>query len=41
VNLLLDTTELFLPSIAVLELELGVLLLERRDSAQGRLLRSA
>jgi len=31
---------LFLSSISILELELGILLVERRDPAQGRLLRS-
>lgn len=32
--------EFFLSAISVLELELGVLMLERRDTAQGRVLRT-
>lgn len=36
----IDAADLYLPSIAVLELELGVLLMERRDPAQGSLLRA-
>lgn len=33
------TASLFLSAISILELEMGVLLIERRDSAQGQLLR--
>ncbi|WP_298597706.1 type II toxin-antitoxin system VapC family toxin [Zoogloea sp.] len=33
-------SELFLSAISVLELEMGVLLVERRDAAQGTVLRS-
>ena len=33
-------SELFLSAISVLELEMGVLLVERRDAAQGAVLRS-
>jgi toxin FitB len=33
-------TTLFLSSISILELEIGILLVERRDSVQGKLLRS-
>jgi toxin FitB len=33
-------TTLFLSSISILELEIGVLLVERRDAVQGKLLRS-
>lgn len=33
-------TSLFLSSITVLEMELGILLIERRDSAQGAMLRA-
>ena len=36
----ISAADMFLSSISVLELELGVLLLERRDSAQGRILRT-
>lgn len=35
-----SATELYLSAISVLELEIGILLIERRDSAQGALLRS-
>ncbi len=31
---------MFLSSISILELEIGILLVERRDSVQGKLLRS-
>lgn len=34
-----DTTELFLSSITILELEMGVLKVERKDPSQGKLLR--
>lgn len=33
-------SDLFLSSITIMELEMGILLLERRDKAQGALLRS-
>ena len=36
----LSASELFLSAISVLELEMGVLLVERRDAAQGVVLRS-
>ena len=36
----LHASELFLSAISVLELEMGVLLVERRDAAQGVVLRS-
>ncbi len=36
----LPASELFLSAISVLELEMGVLLVERRDAAQGVVLRS-
>jgi len=36
----LPASELFLSAISVLELEMGVLLVERRDTAQGVVLRS-
>jgi toxin FitB len=36
----LPASELFLSAISVLELEMGVLLVERRDAAQGTVLRS-
>ena len=36
----LPASELFLSAISVLELEMGVLLVERRDAAQGAVLRS-
>ena len=36
----LPASELFLSAISVLELEMGVLLVERRDAAQGVILRS-
>lgn len=36
----LPASELFLCAISVLELEMGVLLVERRDAAQGTVLRS-
>ena len=36
----LSASELFLSAISVLELEMGVLLVERRDAAQGAVLRS-
>ena len=35
-----SATTLFLSSISILELEIGILLVERRDSVQGKLLRS-
>jgi len=35
-----SATALFLSSISILELEIGILLIERRDSMQGKLLRS-
>lgn len=35
-----DAAALFLSAISILELEIGILLLERRDRAQGELLRS-
>jgi predicted nucleic acid-binding protein len=35
-----DTETMFLSAITVLELELGTLLMERRDPAQGKVLRS-
>ena len=35
-----DAAELFVSAITILELELGVLSVERRDAAQGALLRS-
>jgi toxin FitB len=35
-----DPGALFLSAISILELEIGILLLERRDQAQGELLRS-
>ncbi|MBS0356815.1 MAG: type II toxin-antitoxin system VapC family toxin [Proteobacteria bacterium] len=36
----IPASELFLSAISVLELETGVLLIERRDTAQGAILRS-
>lgn len=36
----INTDELFLSAITILELEMGVLQVERRDSLQGNLLRS-
>jgi toxin FitB len=36
----IPASELFLSAISVLELEMGVLLVERRDAAQGTVLRS-
>jgi predicted nucleic acid-binding protein len=35
-----DASELFVSTISLMELELGVLTLERKDPAQGRLLRT-
>lgn len=35
-----DASELFVSTISLMELELGVLALERKDPAQGRLLRT-
>jgi toxin FitB len=35
-----SATTLFLSSISILELEIGILLVERRDSVKGKLLRS-
>ena len=35
-----DATDLFVSAITIMELELGVLLIERKDAAQGALLRS-
>lgn len=35
-----SATTLFLSSISILELEIGILLVERRDPVQGKLLRS-
>jgi predicted nucleic acid-binding protein len=35
-----SATTMFLSSISILELEIGILLVERRDSVQGKLLRS-
>lgn len=35
-----DATDLFVSAITIMELELGVLAIERRDAAQGALLRS-
>jgi toxin FitB len=35
-----SATTLYLSSISILELEIGILLVERRDSGQGKLLRS-
>ena len=35
----IDPADLFLSSITILEIEIGILLMERRDSAQGTLLR--
>ncbi|ADX44093.1 PilT protein domain protein [Paracidovorax avenae ATCC 19860] len=35
-----DAADLFISAISVMELELGVLSIERRDAAQGRMLRS-
>lgn len=35
-----STTTLFLSAISILELEIGILLVERRDRSQGALLRS-
>ena len=35
-----DATSFYLSAVSVMELELGVLLAERRDSAQGRFLRA-
>ena len=35
-----DSAELFLSSITILEIETGILLMERRDPAQGAVLRS-
>jgi len=36
----LDPTDLFLSAITILEIEAGALLIERRDAAQGALLRA-
>jgi toxin FitB len=36
----ISTATLFLPVISILELEIGILLVERRDPSQGALLRS-
>jgi len=36
----ISATTLFLSSISILELEIGILLVARRDSVQGKLLRS-
>ncbi len=35
-----DAANLFISAISVMELELGILSIERRDAAQGRMLRS-
>ena len=36
----IDPADLFLSSITILEIEIGILLMERRDSAQGAVLRT-
>jgi predicted nucleic acid-binding protein len=35
-----SASTLFLPAISILELEIGILLIERRDQSQGAILRS-